>query len=212
MSGDSSGRHQNRIEPDIPYRIVGVHRQPDLRRRRDSLSLPDVHRFRRLVERRPRLHLREHEQLAAPGDDVNFAEGAAPSACQNAESLRDQECGGATLGGKTDAKGGLPLRARLAPRAAVAAKLRARVRARISSLARACSCAPTALRVSLLYETKGIAGGRRDGRRVVGGPWPAGWCATVREADRWRFGARRSGRRLAQAGWSSAAGMKRRVP
>jgi hypothetical protein len=93
-------------------------------------------------------------------------------------------------------------RARLAPRAAVAAKSCARVRA-ILALPRACSRAATALQVSLLYETKGIADGWLDGRRRRWGEAAASFA--------WRFRAvgargRRLDREHGKAYWSGPGG------
>ena len=61
---------------------------------------------------RARLHFDEDQQMAAGGDDVDFAERAFPAPRQNAIAFADQPGGGAAFGGKAEAEGRHSLRAR----------------------------------------------------------------------------------------------------
>ena len=112
MARNFAGRHQDRVEPDIANRLVGICRQPNFGSGRNAPTLPIADRFRGLIKARTRLHLGKHKEVAPARDDINFTKRAPPASRQNAESLRDQENGSAAFGGDADPKRCLPFRTR----------------------------------------------------------------------------------------------------
>ncbi len=105
-------RHQYRIETDVEDSFIGICGQPGFGSGRNPPPLTFVDRFRGFIKAGARFYFRENQKRAAARNDVDFAARASPSPRENAESLRDQESGGAAFGGNADPKGRLPLGSR----------------------------------------------------------------------------------------------------
>ena len=103
MPRQLAGRDQNCIKGDVADRRLRVGAEPDFRCRHDALLLPGRDGLSRLIEAGPRFHLDENQQMAARGDDVDFAERTFTAPRQNAETVRD-EPGGAAFRRNADAE------------------------------------------------------------------------------------------------------------
>ena len=79
MTRDLSRRHQDRVKTDIENRLVGICREPDFRGCGNPSALPFVDRFCSFGKAGASLDLGEHEEMTAPGNDIDFAQGASPS-------------------------------------------------------------------------------------------------------------------------------------
>jgi hypothetical protein len=72
-------------------RLVRICGQPDLSGCGNPSALPLIDRFSGFGKAGPCLDLGEHEEMTAPGDDIDLAQGTSPASCQNTEAFRDQE-------------------------------------------------------------------------------------------------------------------------
>src|SRR5215471_2944547 len=91
MTRNTAGRHQHGIETDIADAIIGVLREPRLGGGGDAQALAIGDRPCGVVQPVAGLDLDEHQQAAAAGDDVDFADRAPPAARQDAKAFGDEK-------------------------------------------------------------------------------------------------------------------------
>jgi len=98
MARNLARRHQDCIETDITNHVVRICREPYFGSGSNPPALPLADRFCGLIETGAGFHFGEDQKVAAAGDDIDFAKRASPPPSENAESLCDQESGGAAFG------------------------------------------------------------------------------------------------------------------
>ena len=78
------------LEPQLEFGMVGMRHQPGFGRRHDALLLSRRHRIGRFVQRGAGLDLDKRDQVAPPGDDIDFAIRRAEALRQDAITLQHQ--------------------------------------------------------------------------------------------------------------------------
>src|SRR5215471_21744253 len=91
MTRNTAGRHQHGIEANIADAVIGVLREPDLGGGGDAQPLAIRDRPCGVVQSVAGLDLDEHQQAAAAGDDVDFADRAPPATRQDAKAFGDEK-------------------------------------------------------------------------------------------------------------------------
>jgi hypothetical protein len=108
MPRPSPWRDQDDVETDIPRHIVRVFRKPRFRRRDDPSLRTRGDGFGRVIQPFARLDLDEDQQIAAPGNDIDFAHAGAKAARDDAIAFDEQQRRRLAFRRQAEAKGGLP--------------------------------------------------------------------------------------------------------
>src|SRR5262245_16156478 len=111
MARNAAGRHQHGIEADVADAVVGMLRERSLGGAGDAYALAPGYLTGGIIQSLVRLGLGEDQEAAAPGDDVDLAQRAAPAPGQDAEALGDEERRRPAFGGNAGAECDLPLEA-----------------------------------------------------------------------------------------------------
>src|SRR5713101_5742894 len=108
MPRPSPWRDQDDVETDIPRHIVWVFGEPRFCRRDDPSLRAWGDGFGRVIEPFTRLDLDEDQQVAAPGNDIDFAHAGAKAARDHAIAFDEQQRGRLAFRRHAETKGCLP--------------------------------------------------------------------------------------------------------
>ena len=97
-------RNENNIETQLEIRMLGMRHQPDFGCRNDALLLLRGHCIGGIVQGCAGFDFDEREEIASPGDDIDFAMRGAKAPRENAVALCDQPGRSAAFGGEAGLK------------------------------------------------------------------------------------------------------------
>src|SRR5262249_31177408 len=110
------------VEAQVTLTVLGMAREPRRRGGGNAALLSYPHRLRRVVGPVARLDPDEHQETAAPCDQIDLAHGAAPATGHDAEALDKQQGRGPRFRRQSEPEGDLTLGSRGAVRRSSAAR------------------------------------------------------------------------------------------